>query len=99
MESCSARIGSRSFDALLTSAPLRVVDRRDRPQLRGFLLGRRVIQKIAAPDLRAGEVLEETRLAQWRVDLDVKMETGIRVVCGRLVQHHHVWKRHPPDVV
>src|SRR5207249_860301 len=99
IDSCSARIGSRSFDALLTPAPLRVVDSRDRPQLPGFLLGRRVVQKIPAPDLGAGEVLEKARFAQRWVDLDVEVETRIRAVRGRLVQHHHVWKRHLPKVV
>src|SRR6266699_7103279 len=61
-----------------------IVDVRNRLQLRGFFFGRRVVQKISTADLRAGEVLEESGFAQWRVDLDVEVETGIRFVCRRL---------------
>src|SRR5260370_1674634 len=66
MESCSARIGSRSFSALVMSSALRVVEARHGPQLGGLLFGSRVIQEIAATDLRSGEILEEPGLAERR---------------------------------
>src|SRR5438128_4072696 len=103
MRSWSARIGSRRLSAPPNSAVPGVVHARDGAQLGGLLLWRGVIQKVPPADLRAGEVLEEARLAQGRVDLDVKMEPRVGrppppPVRRRLVQHHHVWKRHAPQV-
>src|SRR5712691_10133888 len=73
---------------------------RYRLQLRGLFFGCSVVQKIAAADLRTGEVLAEPGLAQWWMDLDVKVKSSMRrVVGGRLVQHHHVRKRHAPQIV
>src|SRR5207245_10844973 len=99
MESCSASIGSRSCSAPVMSFALRVVDTRHGSQLGGLLFGSRVIQEIAATDLRSGEILEEPGLAKRWVDLDVEMKAWIRAVSGRLVQHRDVRRRTRPHVV
>src|SRR5690349_17964208 len=91
MRSCTARIGSSRCAASLTSAPLRVVHARDRPQLGRRVLRGGVVQEVAAADLRASEVLEQPGLAQRRMDLNMKVKSGVgRSIGGRLVQHHHV---------
>src|SRR5437867_3390967 len=94
------RSGSRRLLAASTLGAQRVVHARDRPQLGRLLLRGRVVQKIPSSDLRTGEVLEEPRFAQRRMDLDVKVEAGTgRPVGGRVVQHHHIRERHATQVV
>jgi hypothetical protein len=73
---------------------------RDGLQLGGLLLRRGVVEEVASPDLRTAQILEQARLAQRRMDLDVEVEPVVcRAVGRRLVQHHHVRERHPPQVV
>src|SRR5437764_4068732 len=89
--SWSERIGSSRLSAPATSAALRVMHARDCLELGRLLLRGGVVQEVPAADLRASEVLEEARLAERRVDLDVKMKSRVgRAVRRRLVQHHHV---------
>src|SRR5881396_143510 len=99
MDSWTDRIGSSRLSGPVTSPPLGVMDVRHRLQLGGLLLGRSVVEKVPASDFGAGEVLEQSRLAQRRMNLDVKVKAWIRAIGGRLVQHHDVGKRHPPQVV
>src|SRR5260370_924708 len=111
MDSWSARIGSTRRSAVSTSAGIAfaapprppppfaavfIVHARDRLQLGGLLLGRGVVQKVAAPDFGAGEVLEQSLLAQRRVNLDVKVKARIRAIGGRLVQHPDLRESPPP---
>src|SRR5919106_3201159 len=72
--SCRERRDWSRRSAPDTSAPvlLCVVHARDGLELRGLLLGSGVVQEVAAADLRAGEILEEARLAQGGMNLDVE---------------------------
>src|SRR6266487_479947 len=85
MRSCSARMGSSRCAASVTSTTLCEVHARDRLQLRRRVFRGGVVQEVAAADLRAREVLEQARLAQRRVDLNMEMKTGM----GRSVRGHH----------
>src|SRR5436190_14590696 len=79
------------------SSPLSVVHARQRPQLSGLLFRRSITQKISAADLGSGEILQEIRPAQRRMKLDVKMKVAIiAAIRRRLMQRHHVRKRHLP---
>src|ERR1043166_1744088 len=100
IRSWSARIGSSSCSGWAISAALLVVPGGDGPELRGFLLGRRVVEEVPAADLGAGQVLQQTRLPERRKDLDVEVKARIGAAIGRrLVQDHHVGERHPPEVL
>src|SRR2546423_636587 len=79
------------------SSPLSVVHAGQRPQLSGLLCRRITTQKISAADLGSGEILEEIRPAQRRMNLDVKMKVAIIAAIGRrLMQRQNVRKGHPP---
>ena len=56
------------------SAERQVVRPAGRDELGGLLLRRRVAEEVAAANLRAGEVLEQIRPAQRRMELDVEVE-------------------------
>ena len=43
-------------------------------ELRRLLFRRRVAEKVAAANLRTGEVLQQVRAAERRVELDVEVE-------------------------
>ena len=45
-----------------------------RNELRRLLFRRRVAEKVAPANLRTGEVLQQVRAAERRVELDVKVE-------------------------
>src|SRR5512143_1959518 len=76
------------------------MDARDGLKLSRLLLRGRVVEEVAAADLRAGEILEEARLAQRGMNLDVEVKSRRRLsLGGRLVQHHHVRERRAPQVV
>src|SRR2546428_6414479 len=94
MDSWTDRIGSSRLSGPVTSPPLGVVDVRNRLQLRGFLFGRRVVQKISTTDLRAREILEESGFAQRRVGIDGKNENGGWFVFVGLVPHPQAGERH-----
>ena len=49
-----------------------------RDELRRLLFRRRVAEKVAAANLRTGEVLQQVRAAQRRVELDVEVEARRR---------------------
>src|SRR6185312_6523269 len=72
-----ARMGSSSDATSAIDLGLAVVHSRHGPQLRGFLLGRSVVQEIAAADFGAREILEQSRFAQRRMHLHVEVKTGI----------------------
>src|ERR1041385_2513527 len=100
IRSWSARMGARSPSPPSILRRLPVMHARDGAQLGGLLLRRRVVEEVAPADLRAREVLEQPRLAERRQDLDVEVEAGVDRSAGRrLVEHHHVWESHPPQVV
>src|SRR6185295_12456305 len=100
MRSCSASIGCRNLATSDIPVRLLVVNVRQRLKLRRLLFRRSIVEKISSTDLRAGEVLQETGFAQRRMNLDVKMKAAlIRTVRGRLVQDHHVRKRHAPQIL
>src|ERR1051325_1211357 len=100
IRSWRARIGASSPSAPAISGLLPVMHAGYRAQLGGLLLGRRVVEEVAPADLGAGEVLEQSRLAEGRKDLDVEVEAGVdRAVGRRLVEHHHVGKPHPPEIL
>ena len=76
------------------------MDHRLGSQFSRFFLGRGVAQETASADFGAGEILQQIRFAQRRMDLDVKMKTVVSDAIGRrLVQDHHVWERHLPEIV
>src|SRR5690348_14051065 len=70
-----------------------------RAKLCSLLLRTRVAEKIAAADLRPGEVLDEARLSQRRMKLNMKVEARCGSRGRRLVERHDVWKRRPPEIV
>src|ERR1041384_4292778 len=73
----TARIGSSSARGSAISTPLGVVHAGDGPQLGGLLLRRRIVEEVAAADLRPGEVLLQPGLPERRMDLDVEVERGV----------------------
>src|SRR5437763_15941861 len=100
MRSCSARMGSSRCAASVTSTTLGVVHARDRLQLRRRVFRGGVAQEVAGADLRTREVLEQARLAQRGVELNMKMESRVgRSVRGRLMQHHPRRKRQAPQAI
>src|SRR5687767_1588591 len=65
-----------------------------------FFFRRRVRKEVTTADFRSRQILKQTRTAQWRVKLDVEVKTRIVAAIGRrLMQRHHVGKRHLPKVV
>src|SRR4051812_25932034 len=68
-------------------------------ELRRLLFGRCVAEKVAAANLRAGEVLQQVRTAQRRVKLDMEVEPCRLSLHPRLMQRHDVRKRHAPEIV
>ena len=55
-----------------------------RTQLCRLLRRHRVAEEAAAPNLRPGQMFEQKRLAQRRVELDVKMKTAVIAAVGML---------------
>src|SRR5215207_5558178 len=95
---CPSSAPSVSTNALTPG--VLVVDVGRGAQLGRLLLGGGVAQKVPAADLGAGEVLQEVRPAERRVELDVEVETRIIPAVGRrLMQRHHVGERYLPEVV
>src|SRR5258708_4363442 len=100
IRSWSATIGASRASAPAILRLLPVVHARNGAQLGGLLLRSGVVEEIAAADLGPREVLEQPRLPERRIDLDVEVEPGVgRAVRRRLVEDHHVGEPHPPEVV
>src|SRR5678816_4676720 len=71
-----------------------------RLQLSGFFFGSSVTQKVSATDFWTSEVFQQVRPTQRWMDFDMKMEAFIRLASsGRLMQGHHIGKRHPPKII
>ena len=104
MRRCRAWIGASSGWTgarrhASTHAGAEVVRTAGSGQLGGLLFRRRVAQEVAAADLGPGQVLEQVRPAQRRMELDVEVESSDVLLQRRLVKRHHVGERHPPQVV
>src|SRR5689334_14366413 len=96
---CSWSSGSRNARTSGKSRPRRrlVVNIRKRPQFFCFLFRQGIAEEVAAADLGTRQILQEVRLAQWRMELDMKMKRAvIRPVGWSLVEGHYIGKRHAP---
>src|SRR6185312_6946790 len=68
-------------------------------ELRRLLFRGRVAEEVPAADLRPGEVLEQVRSAQRRMEFDVEMEPFDASIERGLMERHHIWKWHLPEIV
>ena len=51
-------------------------------------------------DLRPSQVFKQIGLSKWRVKFDVKVKAIVIIsVRWSLVERHHIWKRHLPQIV
>src|SRR5215510_14400720 len=76
-----------------------VMSRRDGLQLCRLGFGRGVVEEIAAADLGTGEVLEQARLSQRRMNLNVEVISRSGTLRGPVVQDHDVRHGHAPEVL
>ena len=73
---------------------------RIRTQFGGLFLRRSVAEEIAAADLWSSQILQQVRLAQWWMELDMEMKTAVVATISRgLVQWHDVRKWHLPKII
>src|SRR5262245_49778316 len=76
-----------------------VMSRRNGLQLRRLRLGRCVVEEIASADLGSGEVLEQARLSQRRMNLNVEVISRSIGLRGRVMKDHDVRHGHAPEVL
>src|SRR5262245_59115507 len=70
------------------------------PQLVRLLFRQGVAKEIATADFRTCKIFQEARLAQRRMELNVKMKTVVDfAVSGGMMQSHDVWEGNAPKVV
>src|SRR5712664_4441691 len=97
MRSCKFLIGMRSVRASAIASlcfrTVLIVHFRLGAQFGCSLLRRSVTQKIAAANFRPGQILQQIRFAERRVELDMEMERAVVATISRsLVQRHDVRK-------
>src|SRR5215203_2022464 len=74
IRACRSRIGSSNDSASRMRLYL-VVNVGHRAQLLGLRFRTGVAEEVAAANLGSGQVLQQVRLAEWRMALDVKVES------------------------
>src|SRR5262245_5932938 len=76
-----------------------VMSRRDCLQLCRLGFGRGVVEEIASADLGSGEVLEQARLSQRRMDLNVEVKSRSGGLRWPVVEDHDVRHGYAPEVL